>query len=143
MKNNRRYWLLGLIGCVLFGIGDCLPPVVFQTAEEIGIQPESIPQLIEKLQKPFSLPVIVFFLIEDIGISVVLWYLILSDKLRVPRWMLTCCPAVMLVLDVLLKQIPMALAQDVSVTLESLGCLLFMVTGITHLQRRESFDDRA
>ena len=24
MKNNRRYWLLGLIGCVLFGIGDWL-----------------------------------------------------------------------------------------------------------------------
>ena len=64
---------------------DCLPPVVYQTAENIGIYSESILQVIEKLQKPFSFPSIVFFLIEDIGISVVLWHLILSGKLKVSR----------------------------------------------------------
>ena len=122
---------------------DCLPPVVYLSAEEIGISSESILLLIEKLQKPFFIPVISFFLIEDIGVSAVLWHLIFSEKLRVPKWMLICCPAVMLVLDVILKQIPMALARDVSVTLESLGWLLFMVVGITHLKRSESFDDCA
>ena len=122
---------------------DCLPPVIYQTAEKIGISSASALTLIEGIEKPYTVPIIVYFLIEDLGISVVLWQLIGSGKLSVPKWMLICCPAVMLILDIILKRIPSALAQNVSITLESCGWMLFMVAGIVHLIRSKKGNDRA
>lgn len=122
---------------------DCLPPIVYQTAESIGISPAAALTLIERIEKPYTVPIIAYFLIEDLGISAVLWQLIGSGKLPVPKWMLVCCPAVMLILDILLKCFPSALAQNVSVTLESCGWMLFMVVGIVYLRRSEKRNDRA
>ena len=121
---------------------DCLPPIVYQTAVSLGMSPASAMALIERIEKPYTVPLLVFFLIEDLGISIVLWQMILSGKLSVPKWMLACCPAVMLILDLLLKRLPSALVQDLSVTLESCGWMLFMLVGIVHL-RRSKENDRA
>ena len=122
---------------------DCLPPIVYQTALSLGVPPASALTLIEGIEKPYTVPIVVFFLIEDLGISVVLWQLIVSGKLRVSKWMLACCPAAMLLLDLLLKRLPSALAQNISVTLESCGWMLFMLVGIVHLRRSEKRYDRA
>lgn len=88
------------------------------------------------IQRPYAVPIVVFFLVEDIGISVLLWQLILTNKLSVPKWMMVCCPVVMLILDFALKVIPLSVAQNISVTLESFGWLLFMFVGWKHLQNR-------
>ena len=117
----------------LYIIGsDCLPPIIVQNAAELGTEIETAVRLAEKVQMYFMPPVIVFFLIEDIGISIVLWQLIFSGKLQLPKIMLVCCPAVTLAVDIALKTIPNGMIRDISVTLESLGWLLFMLAGYVH-----------
>ena len=118
---------------------DCLPPVIVQTASELGIRIDTAIQLAEKVRMSFMLPVIVFFIIEDIGISIVLWQFIFSEKLRLPKIMLVCCPAVTLAADAALKAIPNGMIRDVSVTLESFGWLLFMLAGYIHIKNKTKY----
>ncbi|MBQ9663452.1 MAG: hypothetical protein IJV40_09925 [Oscillospiraceae bacterium] len=120
---------------------DCLPPIVFQTAANLGIAPEVSLTLIERIEHPYEIPIIVFFLMEDLGISIVLWQLILSGKLYLGKWWAVCCPAVMLIADILLKRIPSALTRNISVTLESAGWMLFMLAGLIHLKRKGNLND--
>lgn len=82
---------------------DCLPPVVFQNAQSLGMTAESALILTRKIQEPFAVPIVVFFLIEDIGISVVLWRLILTGHLALSKWALFLCPVPMLLIDVLMN----------------------------------------
>lgn len=117
---------LYIIGC------DCLPPMIVQTASGLGTDIGTAVLLAEKVQMNFMPPVILFFLIEDIGISAVLWQLLFSGKLRLPGIMLVCCPVVTLAVDIALKAIPNGVIRDISVTLESLGWLLFMLAGLAH-----------
>lgn len=142
LREKRWVKRLFLISTVSYAVSslymiaiDCLPPIMYQTTTELGIASETALRLIEKVQKPYVIPVITFFLIEDVGISIVLWRLVLTDKLRVSKWGLVCCPAVMLVVDVILKLIPSALTHNISVTLESAGWLLFMLAGLIHISR--------
>lgn len=142
LREKRWVKLLFLISTVSYAVSslymiaiDCLPPIMYQTTTELGIASETALRLIEKIQQPYVIPVITFFLIEDIGISVVLWRLVLTDKLRLSKWGLVCCPAVMLGVDVILKWIPSALTHNISVTLESAGWLLFMLAGLIHISR--------
>ena len=111
---------------------DCLPPIIVQNAAKLGIDTETAIQLAERVQMSLMPPVIVFFLIEDIGISIVLWQLIFSGKMRLPKIMLVCCPAITLAVDIVLKVIPNGMIRDISVTLESCGWLLFMLAGFVH-----------
>ncbi len=111
---------------------DCLPPIVFQNAQSLGMPIESALTLTYMIQKPFAVPIVVFFLIEDIGISIVLWQLILTRRLALSKWALFLCPVPMLLIDVLLKLIPSAFTKNLSVMLESFGWLLFMLTGLLH-----------
>ena len=121
----------------LYIIGfDCLPPIIVQNAAELGIDTETAIRLAEKVQMSLMPPVIVFFLIEDIGISIVLWQLIFSGKLRLPKIMLVCCPAVTLAVDIAIKSIPNGMIRDISVTLESFGWLLFMLAGYIHINKK-------
>ena len=143
LREKRWVKLLFLISTVSYAVSslymiaiDCLPPITYQTTTELGIASETALRLIEKIQQPYVISVITFFLIEDIGISVVLWRLILTNKLRVSKWGLVCCPAVMLVVDVILKLIPSALTHNISVILESAGWMLFMLSGLIHINRR-------
>lgn len=142
LQEKRWVKLLFLISTVSYAVSslymiaiDCLPPIMYQTTKELGIASETALKLVEKIQKPYVIPVITFFLIEDIGISIVLWRLVLTDKLRVSKWGLICCPAVMLVVDAILKLIPSALTRNISVTLESAGWMLFMLAGLIHISR--------
>ena len=114
---------------------DCLPPVVFQNAQSLGMTAESAVILTRKIQEPFAIPIVVYFLIEDIGISIVLWRLILTGNLALSKWALFLCPVPMLLIDVLLKLIPSAFAKNVSVMLESFGWLLFMLAGLLHYRK--------
>ena len=142
LREKRWVKLLFLASTVSYAVSslymiaiDCLPPILYQTTTELGIASETALRLIEKVQKPYVIPVITFFLIEDIGISIVLWRLVLTNKLWVSKWGLVCCPAVMLVVDVILKLIPSALTHNISVTLESAGWMLFMLAGLIHINR--------
>ena len=148
---QAKHWVkrLFVVAAVCYAVSslyliaiDCLPPIVFQTAADLGIAPEVSLSLIERIEHPYAIPIIVFFLIEDLGISVVLWQLVLSGKLCLSKWGLICCPAVMLMADVLLKLIPSVLARNISVTLESTGWMLFMLAGLTHLKREGNLNDR-
>lgn len=148
---QAKHWVkrLFVVAAVCYAVSslyliaiDCLPPIVFQTAADLGIAPEVSLSLIERIEHPYAIPIIVFFLIEDLGISVVLWQLVLSGKLSLSKWGLICCPAVMLMADVLLKLIPSVLARNISVTLESTGWMLFMLAGLTHLKREGNLNDR-
>ena len=143
LREKRWVKLLFLVSTVSYAVSslymiaiDCLPPILYQTTTELGIASETALRLIEKVQKPYVIPVITFFLIEDVGISIVLWRLILTNKLRVSKWGLVCCPAVMLGVDVILKLIPSALTHNISVILESAGWMLFMLSGLIHINRR-------
>ena len=119
----------------IFGFA-CLPPIIVQNALKLGTDTETAVRLAEKVQTELMPPVIVFFTIEDIGISIVLWQLIFSEKLRLPKIMLVCCPAFTLAVDIALKTIPSGITRDISVTLESFGWLLFMLAGYIHKNRK-------
>lgn len=143
LREKRWVKLLFLVSTVSYAVSslymiaiDCLPPILYQTTTELGIASETALRLIEKVQKPYVIPVITFFLIEDVGISIVLWRLVLTNRLRVSKWGLVCCPAVMLGVDVILKLIPSALTHNISVILESAGWMLFMLSGLIHINRR-------
>ena len=143
LREKRWVKLLFLVSTVSYAVSslymiaiDCLPPILYQTTTELGIASETALRLIEKVQKPYVIPVITFFLIEDVGISIVLWRLVLTNRLRVSKWGLVCCPAVMLGVDVILKLIPSALTHNISVILESAGWMFFMLSGLIHINRR-------
>ena len=148
---QTKHWVkrLFVVAAVCYAVSslyliaiDCLPPVVFQSAADLGIAPEVSLSLIERIEHPYEIPIIVFFLIEDLGISIVLWQLILSGKLYLGKWWAVCCPAVMLIADILLKRIPSALTRNISVTMESAGWMLFMLAGWTHIKRKGNLNDR-
>jgi hypothetical protein len=117
---------------------DCLPPVAFQNAVGLGMSAEDALTLTQSVQNPYTIPIVVFFLIEDIGISIVLWHLIISKRTTLPYWTLLCCPVPMLIVDVVLKAIPLDATKNISVTLESCGWLLFMLTGLLYCKRQLS-----
>lgn len=146
---QAKHWVkrLFIVAAVCYAVSsltliaiDCLPPIVFQTAADLGIEPEVGLTLIERLERPYAIPIIVFFLIEDLGVSIVLWQLILSGKLWLSKWWVFCCPIIMLAADILLKLISSALARNISVTLESAGWMLFMLAGFIHLKRSVRYD---
>ena len=115
---------------------DCLPPVVFQNAVSLGMSAEEAMALTQSIQNPYTIPIVVFFLIEDIGISIVLWQLIITKRMKLPYWTLLCCPVPMLIVDVILKAIPLDVTKNISVMLESCGWLLFMLAGLLYRKRR-------
>ena len=117
---------------------DCLPPVVFQNAVSLGLSAEDTLTLTQSVQKPYMIPIVVFFLIEDIGISIVLWQLIITKRMKLPYWTLLCCPVPMLIVDIILKTIPLGITKNISVMLESCGWLLFMLVGLFYRKRRLS-----
>lgn len=130
-------WISYAVSSLFLIAVDCLPPVIYQNAVALGIPSEDALTLVGMIQIPYRVPVIFFFLIEDIGISVVLWQLILSNTISVPKWMLVCCPLVMLMLDFVLKAIPSSIMKNISVTLESFGWMLLMIAGMVHLRNTE------
>ena len=58
------------------------------------------------------------------------------------KWWAVCCPADMLIADILLKPVPSAPARSISVTPESAGWMLFILAGMTHLKRKGKLNDR-
>lgn len=67
---QAKHWVkwLFIVAAVCYAVSslyliaiDCLPPIVFQTAADLGIEPEVGLTLIERLEHPYAIPIIVFF----------------------------------------------------------------------------------
>ena len=75
-------------------------------------------------------PFMVYYLVADVGISIATGYLVISQRLKVPKWMVVFNPLGGLVLCEILTSIPYDWCHDLAAATESFGHLLMFAVGL-------------
>ncbi|MBR1861711.1 MAG: hypothetical protein IJ796_07620 [Lachnospiraceae bacterium] len=83
------------------------------------------------------IPLMILYLVCDIGVSVAWFYMVLSKKLKLPWFAVLCCPLSSIVIDFILKAIPLQFFKDFTVAFESLGWVLMFIALAVHVRKTE------
>ena len=80
----------------------------------------------------------IVYLICDLGVSIAWYYIILKKKLDLKRWAIICCPLSSILIDFMLKMIPLQFFKDFTVAFESLGWLLMYLALAKHVKNQNN-----
>ena len=142
-KAASRFWnkafQWGQVILVAFGAGFhaiiCMFPLFFKEAVALGGGIELATQLVNATASQIIIPLLLLYILCDAGISIAWYYLVCSRELHVGIWALLCCPLSTLLIDFLLKMIPLQFFKDFTVAFESLGWLLMYAALAVHARK--------
>lgn len=138
MNGMYRYGVVLLVTISMgFHIILCLFPMVYKLIiEETGNSIAAI-NVVNTLGSYVIVQLMILYLIMDIGGSIGWYYLILKKQLALPKWALFCCPLSTLIIDFILKLIPLQFIQDFTVAFESLGWMLMFIAGYYYVRKKD------
>ena len=117
-----------------FHIVLCLFPIFFKTVLALGGSEELAVSAVNGTGMQIIIPLMILYLICDIGVSVAWFWLVLSRKLRLSPSAVICCPLSSIVIDFMLKAIPLQFFKDFTVAFESLGWLMMYLALAAHVR---------
>ena len=137
----RNAFCLGHILLMTFGIGFhillCVFPMFYKTLLKLGIEQATAADAVNDTTSLIIAQLMIVYLICDIGVSIAWYYIILKKKLDLSRWALICCPLSSILIDFMLKMIPLQFFKDFTVAFESLGWLLMYLALAKHVKNQK------
>ncbi len=125
-----------------FGIGFhillCVFPMFYKTLLKLGIEQATAADAVNDTTSLIIAQLMIVYLICDIGVSIAWYYIILKKKLDLSRWALICCPLSSILIDFMLKMIPLQFFKDFTVAFESLGWLLMYLALAKHVKNQNN-----
>ena len=138
----RNAFCLGHILLMTFGIGFhillCVFPMFYKTLLKLGIEQATAADAVNDTTSLIIAQLMIVYLICDIGVSIAWYYIILKKKLDLSRWALICCPLSSILIDFMLKMIPLQFFKDFTVAFESLGWLLMYLALAKHVKNQNN-----
>ena len=129
---------LGHILLMTFGIGFhillCVFPMFYKTLLKLGVDPMTAAEAVNDSTLLIIAQLMIVYLICDLGVSIAWYYIILKKKLDLGIWALICCPLSSILIDFMLKMIPLQFFKDFTVAFESLGWLLMYLALAKHVK---------
>ena len=126
---------LGHILLMTFGIGFhillCVFPMFYKTLLKLGVDPMTAAEAVNDSTLLIIAQLMIVYLISDLGVSIAWYYIILKKKLDLGIWALICCPLSSILIDFMLKMIPLQFFKD---AFESLGWLLMYLALAKHVK---------
>ncbi|MBR1639048.1 MAG: hypothetical protein IJ688_06650 [Treponema sp.] len=137
--NKAFQW--GQVILIAFGMGFhiilCMFPIFFKQTLAAGASVEFATAVVNDSASLVVVPLIILYILCDAGISIAWYYIILKKELNLGKWALFCCPLSSLIIDFILKAIPLQFFKDFTVAFESLGWLLMYTALAVHCFRKK------
>ena len=138
----RNAFCLGHILLMTFGIGFhillCVFPMFYKTMLTLGVDSATAASAVNDSTSLIIAQLMIVYLICDLGVSIAWYYIILKKKLDLKRWAIICCPLSSILIDFMLKMIPLQFFKDFTVAFESLGWLLMYLALAKHVKKQNN-----
>ena len=119
-----------VLSCLFIHIMCCLMPIICKTVFAYQGDFQMAADITNELGIYIIAPFMVYYLVADVGISIATGYLVISQRLKVPKWMVVFNPLGGLVLCEILTSIPYDWCHDLAAATESFGHLLMFAVGL-------------
>ena len=133
---------LGHILLMTFGIGFhillCVFPMFYKTLLSLGVEGNTAANAVNDSVSLIIAQLMIVYLICDLGVSIAWYYLILKKKLNLTNWAIICCPLSTILIDFILKMIPLQFFKDFTVAFESLGWLFMYLALAKHIKNQNN-----
>ena len=133
---------LGHILLITFGIGFhillCVFPMFYKTMLTLGVDSATAASAVNDSTSLIIAQLMIVYLICDLGVSIAWYYIILKKKLDLKRWAIICCPLSSILIDFMLKMIPLQFFKDFTVAFEWLGWLLMYLALAKHVKNQNN-----
>lgn len=119
-----------VLSCLFIHIMCCLMPIICKTVFAYQGDFQMAADITNEIGIYIIAPFMVYYLVADVGISIATGYLVISQRLKVPKWMVVFNPLGGLVLCEILTSIPYDWCHDLAAATESFGHLLMFAVGL-------------